>query len=403
MIALCCQLCLLVGFRATPKVLQCVSEAFGLELKIPSRDVVRNWNSRNGVAMLQEPIKADDWIWMIDHSVQLGKMFVLVVLGIRRGDLPEGRPLARQDMSVLAVLPTRSRGKEEVNAQLHQVAENVGKPMAVVCDGARELREGVASLKEGVFRGICLSDVKHKIANLLKKELGSDERWKKFEGQLGTTTAAIQQTELEHLLPPRKKQKCRFMNFDRLIDWATGVQAHLEHEAPPPRLIEKLGWLGELTDDMEQWQHVREMIGVVLRQSNDRGVWIGATKQLREDLMAMPAPTDWTRRMRERLIEIVASNETQLEQLKIEGLRLPSSTEVLESAFGAFKAIQRHHNRGTFTTLLATFPTLFDHCTPAKIRDRLSRVSNQDLVAWVKGAGLSDSTQARRMQAMQPS
>lgn len=403
MIALCCQLCLLVGFRATPKVLQCVSEAFGLELKIPSRDVVRNWNSRNGVAMLQEPIKADDWIWMIDHSVQLGKMFVLVVLGIRRGDLPEGRPLTRQDMSVLAVLPSRSRGKEEVSVQLHQVAENFAKPMAVVCDGACELREGVASLKDGVFRGICLSDVKHKIANLLKKELGSDERWKKFEGQLGTTTAAIQQTELEHLLPPRKKQKCRFMNFDRLIDWATGVQARLEHKAPPPRLIEKLGWLGEFTDDMEQWQHVREMIGVVLRQSNDRGVWIGATKQLREDLMAMPAPTDWTHRMRERLIEIVASNETQLEQLKIEGLRLPSSTEVLESAFGAFKAIQRHHNRGTFTTLLATFPTLFDHCTPAKIRDRLSRVSNQDLVAWVKGAGLSDSTQARRMQATQPS
>jgi len=114
MIALCCQLCLLVGFRATPKVLQCISEAFGMKLKIPSRDVVRNWNCRNGVAMLQEPNKADDWIWMIDHSVQLGKMFVLVVLGIRRVDLPEGRSLTRQAMSVLAVLPTTSRDKEEV-------------------------------------------------------------------------------------------------------------------------------------------------------------------------------------------------------------------------------------------------------------------------------------------------
>lgn len=399
MIALCCQLCLLVGFRATPKALQCVSDAFDMDLKIPSRDVVRNWNCRNGVAILKEPIKADDWIWMIDHSVQLGKMFVLVVLGIRRVDLPEGRPLTRQDMSVLAVMPTSSRGKEEVSSQLHQVAISFGEPMAVVCDGACELREGVASLKDVGFKGVCLSDVKHKIANLLKKELGRDERWKKFESQLGTATAAIQQTELEHLLPPRKKQKCRFMNFDRLIDWATGVERHLQNEKQSPRLIEKLGWIGEFTTEMQQWQQVREMIGVVLRQSNTYGVWAGATKQLREDLMAMPASTDWASRMREYLIEIVASNESQLEQLEIEGVRLPSSTELLESAFGAFKAIQRHHNRGTFTTLLATFPTLFDDCTPAKIRQRLLRVRNKDLLDWVKSAGLADSTQARRMRA----
>lgn len=271
--------------------------------------------------------------------------------------------------------------------------------MAVVCDGACELREGVASLKDVGFKGVCLSDVKHKIANLLKKELGRDERWKKFESQLGTTTAAIQQTELEHLLPPRKKQKCRFMNFDRLIDWATVVQRQLQNEKQSPRLIEKLGWIGECTTEIQQWRQLREMIGVVLHQSNTYGVWGGATKQLREDLMAMPASTDWVSRMRECLIEIVASNESQLEQLAIEGARLPSSTEVLESAFGAFKAIQRHHNRGTFTTLLATFPTLFDDCTSAKIRDRLLRVRNKDLANWVKAAGLADSTQARRMRA----
>lgn len=402
MIALCCQLCLLVGFRAIPKVLQCVSDAFGLNLRIPSRDVVRNWNCRNGVAMLQEPNKAPDWIWMIDHSVQLGKMFVLVVLGIRRADFPAGRPLKRQDMSVLAVLPTRTRGKEEVSSQLHEVAAKFGEPMAVVCDGASELREGVASLKDVGFQGVCLSDVKHRIASLLKKQLGSDERWKKFESQLGTTTAAIQQTELEHLLPPRKKQKCRFMNFHRLIDWATGVLALLQQETKSPRLMEKLGWIAEFTADIQHWQQLREMTGVVLRQSNEHGVWVGATEQLRQDLMAMPASTDWAVRMRERLIEIVASNERQLEPLKIEGLRLPCSTEVLESAFGSFKAIQRHHNRGTFTTLLATFPTLFDDCTPAKIRERLLRVRNKDLAEWVEAAGLSDSTQARRMRARPP-
>lgn len=397
MIALCCQLCVLIGFRSTTSVLQCISDALGLDLPIPSHDAVRNWNCRNGVAILHEPVSADDWIWLIDHSVQLGKMFVLVVLGIRRSDLPEGRSLTRQDMSVLAVMPTQSRDKEEVSRQLQIVSNQFAKPMAVVCDGACELREGVASLKDGVFKGICLSDVKHKLANLLKKELGPQERWKEFERQLGTTTAAIQQTEIEHWLPPRKKQKCRFMNFHCLMDWAVSVELELTTRSPSLRLIEKLGWLSEFTEDLKEWQQVRGMIGVVLRQANEQGVWIGASEQLRAELMAMPAQSDWCQQMRERMIEIVASNESQLKQLEIDDLRLPCSTEVLESGFGAFKALQRHHNRGTFTTLLATFATLFDKCTPEKIRERLTQVSNQDLRNWLQSSGLTNSTQARRV------
>jgi hypothetical protein len=396
-ISLCCQLCLLIGFRATPKVLKCISEAFDLGLKIPSRDVVRNWICRNGVAILQEPSKFDDWIWMIDHSVQLGKMFVLTVLGIRRGELPVGRPLAREDMSVLAVLPTESRRKETVSAQLQQVAQQWGQPLAVICDGASELSEGVALLNNGNFRGICLNDVKHKIANLLKKELGSDERWKKFDGHLGTTTAAIQQTELEHLMPPRKRLKCRFMSFDRQIDWAIRTTGHLQNHRPSPRLLEKIGWLGDFTRDLKPWQQVREMIGVTLRQANELGVSIGSSEQLRDQLMAMPADNAWVEQIRTRLVEIVAANESLLTQLQIEGIRLPCSTEVLESAFGMFKTIQRHHTRGTFTTLLASFPALFDNCSPQKIRKRFPAVTNKQLNDWLKDAGLKNSTQARRM------
>lgn len=401
-IALCCQLSLLVGFRATPKVLECINDSLGLGMTVPSRDAVRNWNCRNGVAILKEPVKADDWIWMIDHSVQLGQMYVLIVLGIRHGDQPVGRALTREDMSVLAVSPTNSRSKEEVSSQLEEVAKEFGQPMTVICDGASELNEGVAALNAGNFKGVCLSDVKHKVANLLKKELGSDERWKKFDGHLGTTTATIQQTELEHLMPPRKKLKCRFMSFDRLIDWTSRVSDYLNRHPTTPRLNEKLGWLNEFTEDVKQWQQVRQMIGVVLRQANEQGVWIGASKQLHEELMAMPADTAWAETMRAQLIAIVASNESQLKKLNMEGIRLPCSTEVLESAFGAFKTLQRHHTRGTFTTLLATFPTLFDKCTPEKIRKRLMTVTNKKLDQWIEAAGLKDSTQSRRMLICKP-
>jgi hypothetical protein len=139
---------------------------FQWQIEVPSRDAVRNWSCRNGVAILQEAPRADDWVWMIDHSIQLGKMFVLVVLGIHQSELPRNRALRREDMTPLAVLPTRSRDKEEVARQLNKTADQFGTPLAVISDGASELHEGVVRLKRGGFSVIHLDDIKHKAANL---------------------------------------------------------------------------------------------------------------------------------------------------------------------------------------------------------------------------------------------
>lgn len=402
LIAVCCQLCLITGFRAVPKVLECVSKAYNLDLAIPSHDAVRNWNCRNGVAILAETRRANDWIWLVDHSVQLGQMSVLVVLGIRARDVPRKRALRRSDMTVLGIMPANSRTKHEISKQLKSIADEFGKPIATVSDGARELQEALSEVRENPEESVCLDDVKHKIAVVLKKELNNNKRWQEFERHLGTTTSAIQQTELEHLLPPRKKQKCRFMNFDHLVDWAVKVNLVLLSDQATPRMLEKLGWVAGFVHDLVAWQETRAMIGRCLHQTNSQGTWEGSTEQLRQELGKLPASTLWSIKIREQLTEISQNNELKLKRLSQKGLVLPCSTEVLESAFGSFKVLQRNHSRGSFTTLLATFATLFDTCTTAKIRTRFANVTNKKLKAWVRKAGLTNSTQARRMRAPRP-
>lgn len=404
MIALCCQLSNLIGFRAVPKTLQCFAAAFNLPLKIPTRDAVRNWSCRNGVAILRESEKADDWIWMIDHSVQLGRMFALVVLGIRKSQLPVDRALKREDMVPLAVLPSRTRDKQEVRRQLGKVADRSGVPLAILSDGACELHEGAEGLKTAGFQGVHLSDIKHLVANLLKRKLGRETRFQAFTAQVGQTTAAIQQTELDHLLPPRKKEKCRFMNFDQLIDWATMVESQLAasraaDSGGAERLREKLGWIEEFADDLCGWRECRELISQVLRQANQAGVYVGSSDALRNQLAQCPAQSGLARDLRDELVSLYRSNEAKLSAFSEEDLRLPCSTEVLESAFGRFKAIQGPHGRGTFTSLLAVFATLFDTCTPEKIRYRFATTGNAELQSWIQEAGLTNSTQSRRTRA----
>jgi hypothetical protein len=398
-ISMYCNLSKVTGFRAAPEVVKIINESLNMQIPVASHDAVKNWNCRNGVAILQRPGMADDWIWMIDHSVQLGKMCVLAVIAIRRKHLPKDRPLKREDMMVLAVLPAKSRNKEVVVQQLKAVALKFGRPLAVICDGAAELRYAVSKLKTKNRPVVCLHDTKHKIASCLKTQLGKSKRWVEFESRIGSTISQLQQTELDHLTPPARKQKCRFMNLRPIIQWSISILEQLERADCPIKLREKAGWVLEFAADIYEWLEVWSMIDRTLIQANTKGVWAGAAAELRGELSVMPASTHWATAMREEMISIVAQNEAQLMTLSKRDLVLPASTEILESAFGSFKAIQRTHCRGTFTSLLAVFPTLFDHCTARKIRDRFRQVTNEDLKAWIAEAGLCNSTQARKVRA----
>ena len=420
MIALCCQLGAIVGFRAAPKVLQLVSETFALNLNSPSRDAIRNWTCRAGVALLENE-KADDWIWMIDHSVQLGKMSVLVVLGIRQSELPyqqdsSSRTLRREDLRVLAVLPSESKGKEQVIAQLEPLADRLGTPLAVVCDGAGELKAAVESLKtsqktdETVAHGslpespLHLVDVKHKISSGLKRVLGKDEAFEKFSKRISRCASQIRQTELDHLVPPTRKDKCRFMNIHREIRWATMVLSQLDRRAQcespfSVRLREKLGWLVEFRDSIGHWQQWCALIGEALSLTNQYAIYRGGTEELRRRLEAHEVDRAACAQVWEIVMNAYRYNEEKLKTMPASVRCLPGSTELLESLFGGYKSMQRHHNRGTFTTLLAALPTLLHQFSAASIREQFSAVSNKALKAWLIEHALLDSTQSRRAKA----
>jgi hypothetical protein len=88
--------------------------------------------------------------------------------------------------------------------------------------------------------------------------------------------------------------------------------------------------------------------------------------------------SDWA--IADRLIDFVRSTEVKLRPDE----RLPLSTEILESSFGLYKQLEGHHNKGGFTSLLASFGALRKPATAESIRRDLSRVSVQAMRTWVK-------------------
>jgi len=193
-----------------------------LPLGVPASTTVLNWCYRLGLAVLQRPLpRRDDWIFVIDHTVALGALKCLVVLGIPVARLAEtGYSPRHRDMTVLAVEVTASSTGVWVAAVLEQVSARTGVPVQIVADHGSDVRKGIALFRQQAPRCVETYDISHAIATQLKAHWRDDEHWQGFVQQTGATLSHFQQTDLAFLLPPRQRTKARYMHIDAHIDWA---------------------------------------------------------------------------------------------------------------------------------------------------------------------------------------
>jgi hypothetical protein len=407
LIALSIELAKRVGFRATEFVLTKVFQTLGLQRKVPSHDAIEQWTLRLGVAELSDTFSKDQRVlWMADHSSQIGKEKVLLIIGILVDDLPQpGQTLDFEKLKVLAIVPGKHWKKEDVGREYKRLAAKIGPPVYVLCDGAVELRDPAENLAKNGAKTIVLRDLKHMAANLFEKQVGRDERFKAFITEVGLTRNRIQQTELSHFTPPPLKQKSRFMNLAPLLRWARMIVHHLDHPEgacragiTTDRMEEKLGWVRGFVEELSQWCECQEVIDRTLAWINSQGLSDRSGEQLRTVL------GDWLDRSAEdslpagelaaRLVQFVNESQQKLPP----GERAWLSTEILESLFGRFKQLERQHSKGGFTRLLAALPTLCRHVSAELVRVRFANTKANDLKQWLHDT-LPNTLTARRNAA----
>lgn len=406
LIALCLNLSKVLGFRPTETALTMIFEFLQITDKVPSSDAIRIWACRAGVASLaQFPEWADDWIWMVDHSNQIGKEKVLVILGIRASQLPpDGKTLRREDMIPLAVIPGKNWKSEDVAREYEKLAKEFGPPRYLLTDGAPELFDCLDSLEKDGKKVIVLRDIKHYAANVFEKLIGKDERFTQYLSAVGLTRSRVQQTELGHFTPPPQKSKARFMNMGPLLRWGQMVSYHLStphskarEEVSASRMNEKLGWVRDYRPDLLVWNRVHDVMQTSLRFMNTHALEVGTYKKLKKELrklMATWPDCELSNQMATSMIEFVKSSGAQLEP----GERTWSSTENLESTFGSFKGIEGQHSKGGFTSLISALPIIFTNWTADHVRESFSSVSVSDMHTWVK-KNLGTTLASRRATA----
>lgn len=359
------------------------------------------WLLRLGLAQLRQPVvTAEDWVWLLDHSVQLGRERCLVVLGGRLSELPPG-PLRRCDLRLLHLKVLRD---PDMHSNLHELLAlqaRTGPPRALISDHAADVLGAVRLLRQeqSAAVGLDIYDVKHRVALALKERLEASPRWAEFVSAVGRARNAAKQTEWAFLLPPVLRSKSRYLNLGELVRWSERTLRLLQHKpkalwehGQPERLEEKFGWLVDFRDELAAWRSYYLLAARTEQAVRNLGLYRGAEVGLRQRL----APLVQDQGSRQMAAELVAFVADQSKEIR-EGERLPGSTQVLESCLGTLKTLQKEHNRSGFTSLVLGLGALLGRLTKEVVHKALASTPIKAVRRWCQ-QNIGQSLQRKRAQ-----
>ena len=387
------------SLRCAAKILSFLGAELGLEQSSPDFSTGRNWLLRLGFWELNRPKeKADDWILMIDHSIQIGTVKCLVILGVRMDRLQFGRALRHEDMELISLEPMTNSNKATVSVCLEEAAQKIGTPRLILTDHGADLQGGVDIFRRKHPETDEVYDIKHKAACLLKSFLMADPQWKKYASKAGITKLSLIQTEMAPLSPANQRSKSRFMNLANLVKWGLNILEIMDNPAHIAKLnfsmehfLEKLGWLTEFREALDVWMNYHNLISMTIDFVRNRGLYLGAGLDLEKEL---PESTGKAGELREKLIEFVKRESSKARF----GERLPGTTEVLESCFGKLKTLEKDQSKSGFTGMILSLGAIVSKWTIENIREALEQCKGENVLNWISEK-IGQTIQSKRKEA----
>jgi hypothetical protein len=205
------------SLRCAGRAIESVFTCLQMSLATPAWSTGRLWILRLGYYKLtRAKEQAADWVWIVDHTVQVGDEKCLVILGLRLRALPAiGHCLSHQDVEPIALIPVKQSNGAVVLKQLEGQVEKTGLPREIISDHGTDLKAGLEQFAAAHRETVVIYDIKHKTAAILKRELGRDATWQAFAHQANQTKRQV--SKPRWLLPP-SKTKARY----KISRWRVG-------------------------------------------------------------------------------------------------------------------------------------------------------------------------------------
>lgn len=370
-----------VSFRGLADALAVFVRHWPLPVRMPSFTTIRWWILRLGCYALLCPLPKDKpWVWLIDHTVQIGAEKLLAVVGCPLADVPFGqRELRLPDLRLIALVPMAHSTHELVAGELQKATVRTGLPHSIVSDHGSDVKKGIETFQESHPSVVAVHDVAHYGANVLENRWERDPRWKAMLQQLSQTNQKMRQTTEAFLLAPTLRNKARFMNGGPLLRFLNRVLRLLSGETPNERAVKQYGWLQDYREELVGWLEQHRLVQTTIETVRRHGVNEQTLTQIENawgELSSRPGTVMVAGYMRvyaRKYGKRAAPGET-----------LVGSSEVLESSFGKLKRLEGEASQGGLTAMVLALGAILGQPSEADIRQALEAVPRKVVSAWVR-------------------
>lgn len=381
-----------ISLRAASRTCSIIDQCEGGHgLDAPCQTTIQNHLLRLGLYLIQRTDQSrNDWIWLLDHTINAGSTKCLIVLAISLEDFRRlTGPMTHRDLTVIAVMPVESSTGEIVDGQLQQLSDQFGTPLATLSDRGSDLKKGIELFQQRHPEVASYYDIVHLVSRAIKRILESDQRWEAYRKGCCRCANFLRQSVLAHLKPPTPKTKARYMNYDREVRWAAraisildrvraGKLNEQQRNRLAPELVEKrLSWLDDYREAASVWMEViltGQAINRLVRRTGYTPTTATGVRQLSENLLHVQSRT--------LVQEVGDAIEAMCGRLEV-GDAMPGSTEVLESLIGKGKRML-HHSGNSVTRQILSLAAAATEVTTELIQEALSTCRMKHLARWTQ-------------------
>ena len=333
-----------------------------------------DWVHKVGLYQLsRKKEKADDWVIVLDHSIQLGPEKLFVVLGIRESEIDFSRALRFQDLEPLLLVAKEKWNGEAVRDCLLKVKALMGNIIYAVGDYGSDIKKGLqlAEIKH-------VHDIGHRIALILQRIYEKDEQYQEFMNDLTKMTKKLAQTEFAYIIPPKRRNKSRFQNISITINWAIKVLRRLRGRKIGKEVRQKIKWVKKYQQLIEELSAINAVICEIEKILKSNGLSKKTLKRCTR--ISKKLTTERGKIVAKQIAEYLKESISLLP----ENDTILCSSDILESCFGKYKNYLSNNSMAGITNLvlcIAAFTSSLEEC---EIKEALETTTVTEVRRWTK-------------------
>jgi len=363
------------SFRALSLNISIQMNSMNLEINAPTHTTILNWVHKVGYHQLMKPKeKADDWIMIIDESIQVGREKILMIFGIREKNIDFTRPLRFQDLVPIRELVNSSWTGEKIESILSEIKEELGIIKYVVSDSGSSI---VKSLSLSNITHIY--DLTHKIASILRKLYKKNEVYISLTKKMAEMRLKYLQTELAFLIPPKQRSQSKYLNVNDISRWCQKTLLYYEKNWDKEvEKCEKLSWILDYKDFIIELSGLNELICKIEKLLKTNG-FSNETWQ-KCQLLLQSVKGEAVERFKEQLNLYM----DELSEKSGNSDKLLITSDIIESSFGKYKNYVSQNPMAGITNLILSISAFTSSLGEEEIKTALENTVINDVKEWTR-------------------